>query len=74
MRKSEKRPSEICQISENLGELGILDFARMSLITFYRMLHSARVTYFTVFELLRENQQKGLKLPPPRLGSIHQNV
>ena len=74
MRKSEKRSSEICQISGNLGELGILDFAWMSLIKFYRMLKSARVTDFTVFELLRENQQMGLKSPPPRLGSIHQNV
>ena len=36
------------------------------------MLHNARVTAFTVSELLRENQQgEGLKLPPPhrpRLG------
>ena len=31
------------------------------------MLQNSRVTGFTVFELLRENQQ-GIKLPPPRLG------
>ena len=28
------------------------------------MLHNARITAFTVSELLRENQQ-GVKLPPP---------
>ena len=29
------------------------------------MLQNARVTVFTISELLRENQQGGLKLPPP---------
>ena len=34
------------------------------------MLQNVRVTAFTVFELLRENQQRGVILPlsPPRLG------
>ena len=33
------------------------------------MLQNATVTNFTVFELLGENQQQGLKLlPTPRLG------
>ena len=33
------------------------------------MLKIARVTAFTVLELLRENQEGGgAKLPPPRLG------
>ena len=29
------------------------------------MLRNARVTAFTVFELLTENQPEGVKLPPP---------
>ena len=29
------------------------------------MLQNARLTTFTVSELLKENQQSGLKLPPP---------
>ena len=34
------------------------------------MLQNVKVKAFTVFELLRENQQGGIKLPPspPRLG------
>ena len=39
----------------------------LSLIKFYLMLQNARVTAFIVSELLREKQQGGLKLPPPRL-------
>ena len=40
---------------------------------FYNMLRNARVTAFTVSELLSENQQRGLKLPhppphPPKVG------
>ena len=31
------------------------------------MLQNARVTAFTVSELLRENQQGGLKLPPTQI-------
>ena len=56
---------------------------RISLIKFYRILQNARVTAFTVSELLMENQQgvgcvcvwggevggRGVKLyPQPRLG------
>ena len=33
------------------------------------MLQNARVTAFTVSELLRKNQQAGKIIPPPRLGS-----
>ena len=32
------------------------------------MLQNARVTAFTVSELLRKSQQGRVKLPPPRLG------
>ena len=56
-----------CQISEDWGELGIQNVARMSLIKCYQMSQNTRVTFFTVFELLRDNQQGGVKLPP-RLG------
>ena len=56
-----------CQISEDWSELGIQNVARMSLIKCYQMSQNTRVTFFTVFELLRDNQQGGVKLPP-RLG------
>ena len=49
--------------------------ARMPLIKCYRMLQNARVTVFTVSELIRENQQLGVgnftpppPPPQPRLG------
>ena len=55
------------RISRNWGELGIPNFARMSLMKCYWMLQNARVTAFIVSELLRENQQASVKLlPPPR--------
>ena len=63
IRKSEIPPSEFWQISGDWGELGIPNLARMSPIKCYWMLQNARVTAFTVFELLKENQQ-GIKLPP----------
>ena len=53
------------------SKLWIPNLARMSLIECYWMLQNSRVTAFTVFELLRENQLGwGVKLPPPpaRLG------
>ena len=40
----------------------------LSLITCYSMQQNARVTTSTVFELLRGKQQRGITLPPPRLG------
>ena len=48
-----------------LGQVGIPNLARMSLIKCYWMLQNDRVTAFTVSELLREIQQGGVKLPPP---------
>ena len=75
IRKSEIPPSEFCPISGDWGELWILNLARMSLIECYWMLQNSRVTAFTVFELLRENQLRGggLNYPPspPRLGLIN---
>ena len=32
------------------------------------MVENASVTVFTVSELLRENQEEGIKFPPPRSG------
>ena len=59
MWKSEILPSELCPISGDWGEQGIPNLARTSLIKCYWFLQNARVTAFTVSELLRENQQGG---------------
>ena len=59
IRISEIPSSEFCQISGDWGELWILNLARMSLLEYYWMLQNSRVTAFTVFELLRENQLGG---------------
>ena len=50
-------PPEFCPISGDQGELGIPNLVRISPIKCYWMLKNARVTAFTVSELLRENQQ-----------------
>ena len=75
IRKSEICPSEFCPISRNWSELGIPNLARASLIKCYEMLQNARVTAFTVSELLREYQQDNLSnftfAPPPKLGLSH---
>ena len=63
--KSEIPPSEFCPISGDWGELRILHLAWMSLIQFYWMLKSSRVTAFTALELLREIQLGGKITPPP---------
>ena len=54
--KSEILPSEFFPISGDWGQLWIPNLAQMSLIEYYWMLQNFRVTAFTVFELLRENQ------------------
>ena len=71
IRKSEITPSEFCQISGDWGKLGILNVARMLLMKCYWMLQNARVTAFTISELLRENQKGGVKLPPPPPPPTH---
>ena len=65
IRKSEIPPSEFCPISGDWGKLWIPNLARMSLIECYWMLQNSRVTAFTVFELLGENQLRGVKIPSP---------
>ena len=56
IRKSEIPPSEFCPISGDWGKLWILNLARISLKDCYWMLQNSRVTAYTDFELLRENQ------------------
>ena len=67
IRKSEISPSAFCPISGDWVKLLISNLAQMSLIKCYWMLQNARITAFTVFELLKENQQGegGVKLLPP---------
>ena len=70
IRKSEIPPCEFCSISGDWCELWTPSLARMSLTECYWMLQNSRVTAFTVFEFLKENQLGGVKLPTPsiRLG------
>ena len=72
IRKSEIPPSVFCSISGYWDNLRIPNMARTSLIKCYWMMQNARVTAFTISELLRENQQRGVggKITPlpPRLG------
>ena len=73
IRKPEIFPSKCCPISRDWEELGNPNLPRMFVITCYWMLQNARLTAFTVSELLRENQQEGEEggyypLPPVRLG------
>ena len=63
IRKWEIPPSEFCLISGDWGELGIPNWPRTSLIKCYWMLQNARVTDFTISELLRENQYRGKIIP-----------
>ena len=65
IKKSEIPPPEFCPISGDWDELWIPNLVRMSLIECYWTLQNSRVTAFTVFELLRENQLGGKITPPP---------
>ena len=57
-------PAWVCPISGDWGKIGIPNLTGTFLIKCYCTLQNARLTAFTVFELLRENQ-KGVKLTPP---------
>ena len=50
-------PSEFCPVSGDWAEQGIPNMARMSLTKCYCMLQNTKVTAFTVYKLLREDQQ-----------------
>ena len=65
IQKSEIPPPEFSPISGDWGELWIPNLARIFLIACYWMLQNYRVTAFTVFVLLRENQGGGGKITPP---------
>ena len=59
IRKLEILLSEFCPISGDWDKLGIPNLVQTSLIKCCWFLQNARVTAFTVSELLRENQQWG---------------
>ena len=61
--KSQIPPSEFFPISGDWVELRQQNLARMFLIKCYWMLQNARVTAFTVSELLMENRLWWVKLP-----------
>ena len=64
IQKSEIPPSDFCLISGDWGKLGIRNLAQMSLKRSYWILQNARVTAFTVSEILWENQQELVKNTP----------
>ena len=78
VRKSEKSSSEFCPISGDWGEWRIPNLTRTSLIKCHWILQNAKVTAFTVSELLRENQQGVSKITlfphPPRLRDIQRSM
>ena len=59
-------PSEFCPISGDWGMLEIPNLVGMFLMKCYWMLQNARVTAFRISDLLRGNQQRGIR--SPRLG------
>ena len=75
-RKLKVPPSDFLLISGDWGRLGIPNLAWMSLIKCYWMLLNAKVTAFTISELLREYQQGcGGKITTSfRLALKHENV
>ena len=62
IRKSEIPSFQFSPIFGDRGKLGIPNLAWIPLIKYYWMLQNARITAFTVSDLLRENQQR-VKLP-----------
>ena len=73
IQKSEIHPSEFCMISGDRGELWTSNLAGTSQMKRYWMLKNARVTGFTVPELLRQNQQ-GVKLLSPQTSRLELNL
>ena len=56
IQKSEIPSPEFCPISGDYGKLRLSNLAQMSLMQCYKIMQNARVTAFTVSEVLRENQ------------------
>ena len=67
IRNSDIVLSGFCPIYADRGDLGIPVLAQIFLMKCYWMLQNARITAFTVSELLRENQPGGggSKITPP---------
>ena len=71
IRKSEIPSSEFYPVSGDWGKVALAHLAQMFLIKSYWMVQNAKVTVFTVSELLRKNQQGGkITLSP----SLTQNM
>ena len=66
--KSELPSSGFYSIFGDWGELGVPNLAQMFLMKCYWMLQKARVTAFTVSELLWKHQQGGITPYIPTLG------
>ena len=64
IQKPEIPPSEPCQTYGDWFKLGIPNKSKMFLMKCYCMLQNARVVAFTVFALLKTNQQGGGKITP----------
>ena len=71
IRKSEIPPSEFCQISRDWGEQRLPNLAWTLLIKFYWILQNARVTAFSISELLMQNLPGEVILAPPPLGLMN---
>ena len=72
IRKLEISLYTFCAIFGDWDKLEIPNLARMSLMKCYWVLQNTKATAFTVFELLRENQQ-GIKLPLPTQTRVKRN-
>ena len=75
IRKPKIPTSDFCPISGDSDKLRLPNLARMFVIKCYWKLANSRVTAFTVFELVNENQQWEGELPPaPRIGLIRKSL
>ena len=79
-RKFKIPSSEFCPTSGDWAKLGLPNLARKCLIKCYCKLQNARITAFTVSELLRKNQQGGggdkitTPLPPTEIRFKNKNL
>ena len=68
------KTSYFCSIFGDWDELWIKNLARMSLTECYWTLQNFRITAFTLFELLRENQLRSKITPSPNHPVVHHLV